>query len=71
MILRSTDELASLVRARRRELGITQEELADLTDVHRTYISLLEQGRVAWKLETVLRVLHMLGMDLDVRIRGQ
>ena len=71
MILRSTDELGPLVHARRRELGITQEELADLTDVHRTYISLLEQGRVSSKLETVLRILHMLGMDLDVRVRGR
>jgi predicted transcriptional regulator len=71
MILRSIDELGPLVRARRRELGITQEELADLTDVHRTYISLVEQGRVSSKLETALRILHMLGMDLDVRVRGR
>jgi y4mF family transcriptional regulator len=71
MILRSIDEFGPLVRARRHELGLTQEELADLTDVHRTYISLLEQGRVASKLETVLRVLHMLGMDLEVRTRGR
>lgn len=71
MILRSTDELGPLVRARRRELGVSQEELADLTDVHRTSISLFEQGKIVGKFDTVLRILHTLGMDLEVRVRGQ
>jgi HTH-type transcriptional regulator / antitoxin HipB len=71
MVLRRTDELAPLVRARRVELGITQEELADLAGVHRTYISLFERGRRVGPLDIVLRILHTLGMDLEVRVRGQ
>jgi DNA-binding XRE family transcriptional regulator len=71
MVLRSTDELPSLVHARRRELGITQEALADLAGVHRTYISLFERGRRVGPFDTVLRILHTLGVDLEVRIRGQ
>jgi HTH-type transcriptional regulator / antitoxin HipB len=71
MILRSADDLAPLIRARRRELGLTQEELANLTGVHRTHISLFERGRRAGQLDTVLRILHALGMDLEVRIRGR
>lgn len=71
MILRATSDLAPLVRARRRELGLTQEELADLVDVHRTYIGIFENGERPMRFDTVLRILHTLGMDLEVRTRGE
>jgi transcriptional regulator with XRE-family HTH domain len=71
MILRSTDELGPLVRDRRYELGLSQEALADLAGVHRTYISLFERGMRVGPIDTVLRILHTLGMDLEVRVRGQ
>ncbi|MCL5093551.1 MAG: helix-turn-helix domain-containing protein [Patescibacteria group bacterium] len=29
----------------RKEKGLTQEQLADLVDVHRTYIGFIEQGK--------------------------
>jgi HTH-type transcriptional regulator/antitoxin HipB len=71
MVLRRSDELGPLVRTRRSELGLSQEELADLTGVHRTFISLIERGRIAGRFDTVLRILHTLGMDLEVRVRGR
>lgn len=70
MILRTANDLAGVIRDRRRELGLTQEELANLTGVHRTYISMVESGERAAKLDTVLRIVQTLGMDLDVRVRG-
>ncbi len=71
MILRAASELPPLVRARRRELGLTQEELADLAGVHRISISQFERGARTGQFPTVLRILHTLGMDLEVRTRGQ
>lgn len=71
MTLRNSDELVRAMRARRRELGLTQEELANLADVHRTYVVLYEKGRVSLKLDTALRLLHALGMDLELRTRGR
>ncbi|MGA2164327.1 MAG: helix-turn-helix domain-containing protein [Solirubrobacteraceae bacterium] len=71
MVLRSADELGPLVRDRRNELGLSQQALADLAGVHRTYIIMIEQGKRAKKLDTVLMILHTLGMDLEVRVRGQ
>jgi y4mF family transcriptional regulator len=71
MILRADTDLAQLVRTRRRELGLTQEELADLVGIHRTLIGKFEQGKLAGRFSTVLRILHTLGMDLEVRTRGQ
>ncbi len=70
MILRSADELAPLIRARRRELGLTQEALAELVGVSRSLIVVLESGRKPVRLETTLTILHTLGMDLEVRVRG-
>jgi transcriptional regulator with XRE-family HTH domain len=35
---------AKRVRARRKELGLSQEELADRAEVHRTFVSQLERG---------------------------
>jgi y4mF family transcriptional regulator len=71
MVLRTANDLAGVIRDRRRELGLTQEELANLTGVHRTYIGMVESGERAAKLDTVLRIVHTLGMDLDVRVRGR
>lgn len=71
MILRSAHDLPPLIRARRRELGLSQEELADLAGVHRTLISFYERGERPGKLDTVLTILHTLGMDLEVRVRGR
>ncbi len=71
MILRTPSELPPLVRARRRELGLTQEELGDLAGVHRVLISQFERGKRTAQFPTVLRILHTLGMDLEVRTRGR
>lgn len=35
---------AANVRHRRLELGLSQEELAELAGVHRTYVGMLERG---------------------------
>jgi y4mF family transcriptional regulator len=71
MILRSANELAPLLRARRRELGLTQQALAELVGVNRTLIVLLESGKRPVRLDTTLVILHTLGMDLEVRVRGR
>jgi transcriptional regulator with XRE-family HTH domain len=38
-------EFGDRVRARRRELGLSQEALAEKTGLHRTYIGSLERGQ--------------------------
>ena len=54
-------KLSRVVRQRREELGISQEELSNRSGLHRTYISDVERGsrnlsvrnliRLAWALE--------------------
>jgi HTH-type transcriptional regulator / antitoxin HipB len=71
MILRTSNDLAELIRARRRELGLSQEELADLSGLHRMQISLIERDQRVARFDTVLRIVHTLGMDLEAGVRGR
>ena len=48
----------------REDRGLSQEELAFKTDLHRTYISLLERDRKSPSLRTVTAVATALGMSL-------
>ena len=48
----------------REDRGLSQEELAFKTDLHRTYISLLERDRKSPSLRTVTAIATALGMSL-------
>lgn len=51
----------SLYRARR-EVGMSQEALAEAADLHRTFVSFLERGLKQPSLTTVLRLARALGV---------
>jgi len=52
------------IRRRRRGLDISQERLAELAELHRTYISDIERGEVNPSLETI----DKLAKALDISI---
>lgn len=49
------------VRALREDMGMSQEDLADRADVHRTEIGLIERGQREPRLSTVLILARALG----------
>lgn len=49
---------------RRRELGLTQRELADLADVSFTTVQGLESGRRATRVDSLHRILRAVGWAL-------
>jgi transcriptional regulator with XRE-family HTH domain len=54
--------LGAAVRARRHELGITQEELAWRADLHRTYVADVERGArnvTLWTVANLAKALHV------------
>lgn len=63
-------ELGDRIRARRLELGVSQEDLGDLCGLHRTYIGHLERGEVNPSLLNVLRVAAALDVDAAYLVRG-
>ncbi|HEX3359529.1 MAG TPA: type II toxin-antitoxin system Y4mF family antitoxin [Solirubrobacterales bacterium] len=68
-LLDNAEALGPLVRARRHELGVTQIELADIARTGVRFISDLETGKRSVRLETVLKVLDALGLELVARTR--
>lgn len=53
-----------------REQHISQEELSFVTNLHRTEIGSLEQGRVEPRLSTLLILAEGLGVTLDELVAG-
>lgn len=57
---------ASIVKEavkRRKELKITQENLALLSGVSKPTVNNFEQGKTNIKLESAIKILYMLGLD--------
>lgn len=70
MIIRTTKDLAHLIRDQRSRRFLTQANLAELVGVSRKWIVDLEAGKRTTDLSLVLRTIKALGLDLDVRDRA-
>ena len=70
MRVENADELGRLVRKRRRELRLTQAELAAFCGTSVRFLSELERGRATAGIGLVLHVLASLSLDVDVSPRG-
>ncbi len=57
------------VRRERERLGLSQEEFAERANVHRTYISSIELGKVSVGIEVANNLASALGMKLSDLIR--
>lgn len=66
--LRSSADIATsmgaAVRARRRALGLTQEDVADLADVGLRLVHAIEHDSDTVQLNNLLRVLYAVGLHL-------
>lgn len=59
--------IGEAVRKRRKELGLSQQELAELANVARNRIAPLENDRLPEiGFRTLTKILHALGLDLRV-----
>ena len=63
------NELGASIAARRRSLGLGQEELADLAGVSVRFVRALEHGKATARLDKVLDVAVALGLEVAVRVR--
>jgi DNA-binding XRE family transcriptional regulator len=73
MAARDTDPTATFgarVRARRVELGMSQEALGMAAGLHRTYIGSLERGERNVSLLNIVRVAEALAVDPGDLVRG-
>jgi transcriptional regulator with XRE-family HTH domain len=61
--------IADQVAERRRELGLSQQQLAELTGTTQSAIARLESGGRPPRIDTLLRITSALDCELEVRLR--
>ncbi|MGN7253141.1 type II toxin-antitoxin system Y4mF family antitoxin [Arthrobacter sp. SAFR-014] len=64
-----TTQLAAAVRARRADLRLSQQDLADMAGVSERFVRFVEQGKPSLRLDTLLALLETLGLELELGTR--
>ena len=52
------------VRSKRKELGLSQEELSFRADLHRTYIGMIERAEKNITLSNIYKIANALGINV-------
>ena len=66
----ATAEFGARVRQRRYELELSQEALADLSDLHWTYVGQVERGQRNITLHNIIRIADALNVDPGELVQG-
>ena len=69
MKINDTKELGAVIRKRRKELGYTQGFLSEFSGLSASFISNLENGKETAELGKALFLIHLLGLDLELKER--
>lgn len=71
MIAANPSDFGNQLRLRRRELGVSQQELADVIGVNRRVVGEVERGKGTARLGIALAMAQTLGLDLRLEPRGR
>lgn len=63
--LTARQRLAAQLRMRRKELGISQEALADLINLHRTYIGAIERSERNVSIDNIEKLANALKVNIS------
>lgn len=64
------EKFGAQVRQLRKALGLSQEDLAELTDLHRTYIGGIERGERNVALINIIRLAKALNVSPSELLKG-
>lgn len=62
-------EYGKLIKERRREIGVTQEQLSDVSGVSLSYIKLVEAGKANPTVSVLETLLDCLGLEIAVQLK--
>ena len=68
--IRDAEDLGEAIRQRRRDMGLTQVQVAETCHCSPRFIGDLERGIAGGNIKQVIRVCRELGMDLYIKLRG-
>jgi len=58
-------ELGMAIRRKRHKLNLSQEDFADKADIHRTYVSSIELGKVDVSISIAFKIANALNIPLS------
>jgi len=61
------ENIGAMIRTRRKRLGMTQQDVAEIAGVQRQTISRVESGNGTVAVTTLARVAEVVGLDLGVK----
>jgi transcriptional regulator with XRE-family HTH domain len=70
VLSRALQTFGERVRARRNELGLSQESLADVAGLHWTFVGQVERGRRNLSLHNLLKLAEALEIDPGKLVEG-
>ena len=62
-------DYGSIIQQRRKILGITQEDVADVSQVSLSFLKMLEKGKANPSVETLSRILDSLGLEMQISVK--
>ena len=62
-------ELGNTIKERRKLLGITQQDLADLADVNINTVIRIEGNKINPSIEVINSIAEILGMELKLEVK--
>jgi transcriptional regulator with XRE-family HTH domain len=62
-------ELSEVMKMRREALNISQQDLAEMAEVSLATVKDIERGKGNPSLNTIKKILDILGLEIDYRIR--
>jgi len=62
--------LAQIIKQRRKQLKITQIDLAELSDISTRQLSDIETAQASTTLDTLSKICETLGLAIEVKIKG-
>ncbi|RYG25675.1 helix-turn-helix domain-containing protein [bacterium] len=60
--------IAEELKSKRKSLNLTQREVAEYAGCHWTLVLDVEAGRSTVRLDKLLAILHVVGLDLDLKV---
>ena len=62
-------DIGSEIKKRRKYLGITQIDLAEITSISRRSLQYIESGKMNPSIEQLEKILEALGLEINIRTK--
>ena len=69
IVIMDTKEIGTIIKERRKHLGVNQQTLADLAGVGLNTLVAIERGDGNPQLSTLLTILDTLGLQIDIQLK--